>query len=130
MRRAPSFHNRIFPSRSLPMTEYSVEDSRILLTNSTACCVLARIELSKSPGFIAASCQTVARQWGNKSSQPSSTPPLHRPRKKYHCHGRTGRIAKRKDELSPVSATHSDSGGETLNQPEKLSPMTAGQMGW
>src|SRR3954469_24938457 len=75
MRRAPSFHNRIFPSRSLPMTEYSVEDLRILLTNSTACCVLARIELSKSPGFIAASCQTVARQWGNKSSQPSSHTP-------------------------------------------------------
>ena len=47
IRRAPSFQRRIFPSRSLPMREYSVEDSRILLTNSTACCAVAKMELSK-----------------------------------------------------------------------------------
>src|SRR6266498_2499719 len=29
MRRAPSFHKRILPSRSLPMIEYSVEDCRV-----------------------------------------------------------------------------------------------------
>jgi hypothetical protein len=47
------------------MTEYSVEDSRMLLTNSTACCAVARIELSKSAGFIATSCQKVTRKWRN-----------------------------------------------------------------
>src|ERR1043165_1099500 len=34
MRRAPSFHSRILPSRSLPMMEYSVEDCRTLAKNS------------------------------------------------------------------------------------------------
>src|SRR5207237_7873931 len=35
MRRAPSFHARIVPARSVTMMEYSVEDSKIELRNAT-----------------------------------------------------------------------------------------------
>src|SRR5579862_6159738 len=86
MRRAPSFHKRIFPSRSLPITEYSVEDSRMLLTNSTACCAVARIELSKSAGFIATSCQIAARKRRNlrmKIGWISDNDAVHRSRTRH-----------------------------------------------
>lgn len=52
IRRAPSFQRRIFPSRSLPITEYSVDASRMLLTNSTACCAVPRMALSKRFDFM------------------------------------------------------------------------------
>src|SRR5260370_29249358 len=41
----------MFPVRSLAITEYSVEDSRILVMKSTASCEVPTIELSKSLGF-------------------------------------------------------------------------------
>src|SRR6185503_6317208 len=48
MRFAPSFHSRILPSRSLPMTEYSVEDSSTLPMKSSAFSALPITVLSKN----------------------------------------------------------------------------------
>src|SRR6266849_9400856 len=51
-RRAPSFQSTILPSRSFAMTEYSVEDSRMLVMKSTASCGLLTMEVSKSFGLL------------------------------------------------------------------------------
>src|SRR6185369_11671618 len=48
MRRAPSFQRRIFPLRSLPMIEYSVDAERTLAMKSMASRASRITELSKS----------------------------------------------------------------------------------
>jgi hypothetical protein len=58
--RAPSFHSKIFPSRSFPMIEYSVEDSRILAMKSTASCGLPTMALSKSLAFRVSSVKRIS----------------------------------------------------------------------
>src|SRR5581483_4001423 len=48
MRCAPSFHNKIFPSRLLAIMEYSVEDSSTFAINSLASRASRMTVLSKS----------------------------------------------------------------------------------